>query len=484
MAIQKGIRSLLLHRYSGLAIVSLLGGGVAVSHYARQPETGAASGAILVAQPLDERASQPGDHEAAKQTPGRARETLLAVGDRIKISFFEAFDVPQAKTAAGPQPGMRTFYQRLDLAGDYTIQQDGAIEIPKLGTFQVAARSIRETQSEIAAAFEKEMNRRCDVNIAILERQPVYILGPVKNPGVYKFVPGMTVLHAFAIAGDLDRGAEQFGHVMDLLRQHREEEDIRARLSKALAEQARLKADRDGAERPASFGRLVDVAGKERAEVLLAAETARLDQDRLTFKEETIKRKEEMARTKAELAALEARVAANSSRLQARQKRLAMLQSAGASVLAATVNSAENEKLDLEARHQETLLSIEQAKQKLAQMERQTIFSERDRKAKIAREIAVNDEDINSLEKALRSSSAIANLSERSLESRQGALQGLPSIEIIRQSLGSRTVFKADETTSLEPGDLIRVQPPSPEAARDEGSPNSSFERPEAEAPK
>ena len=44
-----------------------------------------------------------------------------------------------------------------------------------------------------------------------LERQPVYVLGPVKNPGAYKYAPGMTVLHAVALAGGLDRAPVEPG---------------------------------------------------------------------------------------------------------------------------------------------------------------------------------------------------------------------------------------------------------------------------------
>ena len=41
------------------------------------------------------------------------------------------------------------------------------------------------------------------MHIAIIERQPVYVLGTVRNAGTFKHMPGMTVLQALADAGGI-----------------------------------------------------------------------------------------------------------------------------------------------------------------------------------------------------------------------------------------------------------------------------------------
>jgi len=466
MVAQKAIHSHRYQRYIGLAIFVLLCCAV----IAPNPRRGVhAEPATPVVQ---QTTAEPG---SASSTPNQAQtnDTTLAVGDRVKIGFFEAFDIPQARTPAGPQPGVRTFYQRLDLGGDYSIQQNGSIDIPKLGTFQFAGRSPREAQQDIASAFEGLMSRHIDVSIAILERQPVYIIGPVKNPGVYKYVPGMTVLHAIAVAGGIDHGAEQLTRVMDFLRERKQLDDLRSKLSTALAQQARLKAESDGFDKAVNLlrlvevggreraERLVEIVGKERAEGLLAGEEARLEQDRLSFKEDLAKRSDEIQRLKLELSTLEAKLAPNAHRLQAREKRLAALQGLGSNVATSTLNAAENEKLDLEARHQETLLAIEHSRQKLLQLERAAVFTEQDRQARIARELATNNEEIYNLDHALRSSAALTSIMGHGLEAQLGQA---PAIEIVRQVLGNRSTMKADETSRLEPGDIIRIRPTRPDA--------------------
>src|SRR5215470_7280407 len=67
-------------------------------------------------------------------SPGKA---LLGIGNKLKISFFETIDVASAKpgdrSSVEPQGTLRTFYQRMDLSGEYAIEEDGVISIPLLG---------------------------------------------------------------------------------------------------------------------------------------------------------------------------------------------------------------------------------------------------------------------------------------------------------------------------------------------------------------
>jgi protein involved in polysaccharide export with SLBB domain len=112
----------------------------------------------------------------------------LSVGDRAKITFFEMMDVPNAESE---QPALRTFYQRMDLTGEYSVEPDGSVSFPRLGRFVVAGRSVPDVQADLATVFERVMGHGCDVNLTIVERQPVYVVGPVKSPGAYKYVPGM-----------------------------------------------------------------------------------------------------------------------------------------------------------------------------------------------------------------------------------------------------------------------------------------------------
>ena len=85
---------------------------------------------------------------------------------------------------------LQTFYQRMDLSGEYTVDQDGAISLPRLGSFMVEGRRLSEVQAELAAAFSRIRLGAPRTSIRRLTKgRPVYVVGPVKTPGAYKHVP-------------------------------------------------------------------------------------------------------------------------------------------------------------------------------------------------------------------------------------------------------------------------------------------------------
>jgi len=175
-----------------------------------------------VARSQDLSAEQPG-LSGSPQVPTSSDKGLLGVGDRLKISFFETVDVPDARSAdrdgAEPQGTLRTFYQRMDLSGEYSIEADGALSIPLLGRFQVEGRPLNDLRTDLASSFASTMMRTADVNVTILDRSPVYVVGPVKKPGAYKYVPGMVVLHAVALAGGFDQGERNVSAVIESVRE-------------------------------------------------------------------------------------------------------------------------------------------------------------------------------------------------------------------------------------------------------------------------
>jgi len=102
---------------------------------------------------------------------------------------------------------LRGILQRPELTGEYTVQEDGTISVPLLGFIPVANRSAQQVHDDLLESFNQLLGRKGMVNILSLERAPVYVLGPVRNPGSFKYASGMTILHAIALAGGLDRGS-------------------------------------------------------------------------------------------------------------------------------------------------------------------------------------------------------------------------------------------------------------------------------------
>lgn len=124
--------------------------------------------------------------------------------DTLRIVLYERSDLEEEKW--GRQQRLSpTYQQRSELSGDYLVAEDGTIAIPILGSFPVAKRKHQKIEGALAASAEARTGRKGFATVVLVERQPVYILGPVKNPGAYKYAPGVTVLHAVSLAGGFDR---------------------------------------------------------------------------------------------------------------------------------------------------------------------------------------------------------------------------------------------------------------------------------------
>ncbi len=123
---------------------------------------------------------------------------LLDVGDVIEISVA---GVP-------------------DLQRRVSIQLDGSISFPLLGTIVVAGLSPLQVQAKIQAALATKIIRRkmadgrddivtiepYDVTATVVEYRPIYVNGDVSKPGEYPYRPLMTVHQAVALSGGYDVG--------------------------------------------------------------------------------------------------------------------------------------------------------------------------------------------------------------------------------------------------------------------------------------
>ena len=85
-----------------------------------------------------------------------------------------------------------------------------------------------------------------DVHVVILERKPIYVLGPVRNAGTFKYTPGMIVLQALADAGGLGVDVVDTSRAIESIRETEHLRQGEDRFDRLLVKQARLIAQRDG----------------------------------------------------------------------------------------------------------------------------------------------------------------------------------------------------------------------------------------------
>ena len=92
-------------------------------------------------------------------------------------------------------------YGETDLTGSYKVADSGLVAMPLVGAVPAAGKSLDQFRQGLVDRLRASAIKSPDVTVSISEYRPFFILGEVKTPGSYAYVPNMTVLTAVAIAG-------------------------------------------------------------------------------------------------------------------------------------------------------------------------------------------------------------------------------------------------------------------------------------------
>ena len=167
------------------------------------------------------------------------------------------------------------FYERPDLSGEFAVRPDGHLGLPLLGLFPVDGKDVSELEKDIVAAYVAATGRTPRLLIDVIERRPFYVVGVVQRSGAYPFVPGMTVLHAVALAGGTYRATSTdlpSGSASNVNREISRLRQAEATLKRAIARAARLVAERDGKDLTEIPEQLLRLTNRTEAQALIMAE--------------------------------------------------------------------------------------------------------------------------------------------------------------------------------------------------------------------
>ncbi len=419
-------------------------------------------------------------------TPSAPTELSFGVGDKLKIAFYERLNVEEDKWARAVS-ALRGIQQRAELSGEYTVQEDGTIAIPLLGAIRVTGRSTQQVHDAMDDAFAHLLGRKGMVNIVLLERAPIYVLGPVKNPGSFKYVPGATVLHALAMAGGLDRGTSDPWSKVEAVREIQKRSGAAGAVVKLMARDAVLKAERDGTA-PKIPLRLMELVGASEATRLVNEQSdrrksimqARKDRERAIMNSVESARQDLL---------LYGHTKSLDSLVKTRQERVDNTRAlVERNVVAKSMLSqVESELSDAEQRRQDAINQYGMAKQRLAALAAEGLKVHADLENDLATEIDAVERQIADSERELNTSEGIL----RSLPVTRAAFTAAKeasgiSYQIVRRTTSGPVNVAADGMTLLQPGDLVNVavgpgeaaglpalssDPTTPVMAPDEGSP-------------
>lgn len=118
--------------------------------------------------------------------------------------------IPAQDTASAPKTEYRLgtgdhirliVFGHENLSGEFTVGTAGTISFPLILETQVSGLSIEELEQTITDKLSPDYLIEPRVSIEVLEYRDIYILGEVRTPGKYAYIPDLTVQKAAAIAG-------------------------------------------------------------------------------------------------------------------------------------------------------------------------------------------------------------------------------------------------------------------------------------------
>jgi len=396
--------------------------------------------------------------EPSNDHPPPPTAELIAVGDKLKLSFFEPLTADKWSQGRNGQPSPG-FYLRTEFSGEYLVEPDWSVTVPLIGRVIVAHRKVDDVAHDLTEPFDKLIGHAGFVTAAITSRSPIYVVGPVKAPGAYPFSPGLTPLSAVALAGGLpnqevDRWALT-QRLIEAVRVAGQRAAAVERLQRVLAQHAALRAELDG--KPATVpDQLVRLAGEQGARDLVATETARrvpllaTQADRAhSFQLAIDAAQQAISIDQGRLAPLQESINTN----KAHNDALASLMNEG-HLNRNNLIQAQSELVNAQDRRSEVLTSIATDQNRLANAHIDAAKFAGDTKAELEQKVADLQREIDTLSPEVSADAGVMQLLRPSDPSSDGDLR----FEIVRGS----DVLSADVTTRLDPGDVVRVMPLHP----------------------
>jgi polysaccharide export outer membrane protein len=114
-------------------------------------------------------------------------------------------DGPRTATPAytlGPGDELRvTVYEHEDLSGTFYVDDAGTLSLPLVGRMSVEGMTLPQVESAVASQLQAHLIVDPKVSVDVDELRPLCVLGEVKNPGCFPYLPGMMANEAIARAG-------------------------------------------------------------------------------------------------------------------------------------------------------------------------------------------------------------------------------------------------------------------------------------------
>jgi polysaccharide export outer membrane protein len=342
-----------------------------------------------------------------------------------------------------------------ELSGDFTIDGDGAIQLPLTGPIKVADLTVTECRERIYKLLSDGILSKPAMAVRIGEMRPIYVLGDVRSPGTYPYRYSTTVKSALAAAGDEPAPVLQPALFGEYLQAEQRVRELQSQRWALLVRAGRFEAERQG---KTTF--VLPISGdvnaemiemfKEEGEALKASTEDRQSQIE-AFQAQKARYKESLAALEAELAVVNKRVALAREKTEMYEeverrgygRRLAMIDAS----LAESSHAGDQWRLRSE---------IASRNAQIAEIDTRIGELQSAHRKQIRAELYEVRQRLREIDAALPTARELRDA--RLVLARGTPAEQAPRFSITRTRNGSTSVIQATDTTLIEPGDVIEVK--------------------------
>ncbi len=352
---------------------------------------------------------------------------------------------------------LKGLYERWDaLSGEYMIAADGTMLLPVIGLVATDGRTSDQIAAEVAGALRDRLGLMHvpETTIEVISYPPIYVVGDVASPGDFAYLPGMTVLQAFTLSGGMPTEAE--GAAGERLRLAAEFRMLADNLLRSRARLARLKAESMGSQTIEFPTEVMAHSDGAMARSAMVEEKAILDARFRQMRRQAESLEELVALLNLEIETLTTRLGDIERRVTSAEQELRGVQTLVGKGLVTASRQSEIERTvsDLRFDGLTQRTAIIRAQQALSEARRETAQLEDERQTQLA--LDIQDEQAKLQQMLLQQATAQSLLLDLDGGS---VMAGKPQVTyaIVRQRAGEHVELAGDETTSMVPGDVLKV---------------------------
>lgn len=397
------------------------------------------------------------------------------IGSSLAVLCSLLMAPPAAADVLAPQTRLRlTVVRWLPITGQYEqwsavssellVSASGTITVPLIGSMAVGEMDTEQLAAQIGARLQADLKlvRPPSTSLEVLDYPPIYVVGAVKDPGEYKFRPGMTVLHALALGGGQLRSetADGMSERIKLLADLASWQDGIVRSSARLA---RLEAESAQFE-VIDFSPLGQGVGGRQAKPAVPADLAAEETALFEARNKAITRQSD-ALTElgqlygTEIEALQSRVVDLDQSIAAASTELDGVRTLVDRGIATVSRRSELERMlsDLRADRLDQLTAIMRARQFMSEADRNMAGLRDQRRTEIAQELLDERARLADLQNKVEANQRLLDELDRSVALDMEERSAVLVFNIVRQGPNASTQVEAEEGTQLMPGDVVKV---------------------------